>query len=229
MTMTGKRLVLLSALALVASASAPAVAQPAPPAASTAQFYERVRRGVVSIERGGVPIAVGIVITGDNRILTALSALGDATGLDVRYADGATSRVRVVRRDPSLDVALLSPLPAPRVEGLRAGTPTPLATTPATPPAAAPGLWLGVRGESQALGAARGIRVIAVAPQSPADSAGLRADDVIAAVDGQALAGPEDLARALGKHMAGDSVRLLVHRGDDFHDITVVLREVPKT
>ena len=59
------------------------------------QLYEHVRRGVVAIERNGVPMAIGTVLGGDGRILTALSGLGGAEGADVRYADGTTVHTKV--------------------------------------------------------------------------------------------------------------------------------------
>ena len=42
------------------------------------KLYEHLRRGVVAVERGGAPVAIGTVLGGDGRVLTALSALGRA-------------------------------------------------------------------------------------------------------------------------------------------------------
>ena len=43
---------------------------------------ERALRGVVTIERAGQPLALGAVLMGDGRILTALSPLGPGNDLD---------------------------------------------------------------------------------------------------------------------------------------------------
>src|SRR6185312_5251778 len=88
-----------------------------------------------------------------------------------------------------------------------------------TPAAAAPKApWLGIAGESDATGAVPGVRVKAIAPDSPAQKAGLKADggeqgddaDRIVAVDGKPVDSPEKLADAIAKHAIGDSVKLLV-------------------
>ena len=55
--------------------------------------------------------------------------------------------------------------------------------------------WLGIRGEPELQGSVRGVRVVATAPSSPAERAGLRPSaDVIVAVDGQSVDTPERLA-----------------------------------
>jgi serine protease Do len=99
----------------------PTPSQPAALSAATPQqLYERVRRGVVAIQRNGVPAAVGTVLSGDGRVLTALSALGGSEGADVRYADGTTVHAKVERSDKALDLALLLPEPNQWKDGLTA-------------------------------------------------------------------------------------------------------------
>jgi serine protease Do len=348
--------------ASLASLASPAFAQPralpalpggfapppgaAPGAAATISpqdFYEHVRRGVVAIEKNGVPLAIGTVLGGDGRILTALSGLGGAEGADVRYADGTTVHAKLGHSDKDADLALLVPQAGKWTEGLTAseadpaqsalramipaatgkgtgarvgpadaalkgqidahardglpllhmlevelkgpsvaGSPlldpsgsvvgvlvrackgalqapvdpawaawgapqapaskaacTPvvlgepvtairafLAHTPAS--AVAPAPWLGIRGETETAGATRGVRLTAVAPQSPADKAGLKANaDVIAAVDGQPIDGPDKLAEAIGRHAPGDTVKLLVFGNGKFREVAVALRAAP--
>jgi serine protease Do len=107
-----------------AANAGPAAGSPndsAPPGAVTPQqLYEHVRRGVVAIQRNGVPAAVGTVLSGDGRILTALSALGGSEGADVRYADGTSVHAKVERSDKTLDLALLLPEPNQWKDGLTA-------------------------------------------------------------------------------------------------------------
>jgi serine protease Do len=353
------RSLLLSASVFLAFVAAPAGAQqpssralpplpgqfaPPPPAAAPAgisaqELYEHVRRGVVAIEKNGVPLAIGTVLGGDGRILTALSGLGGAEGADVRYADGTTVHATVGHSDKDADLALLVPqgtkwtdglaaseadpaqsalramLPSargahvgPAVAALKgridahardglpllqmldvelkgpaiAGAPLLDATggvvgvlvrackgtlpvpvdspwaawaNPAPPPpkavctpvvlgepvtairmflsqtpanAVAPATWLGIRGEAETGGTTHGVRLTAVAPQSPAEKAGLKANaDVIAAVDGQPIDGPEKLAEAIGRHAPGDTVKLLVFGEGKFREVAVVLRAAP--
>ena len=92
----------------------------------------------------------------------------------------------------------------------------------ATAPAAGP--WLGIRGETESDGQVHGVRVLAVAPKSPAEASGLKSPDVIAAVDGQSVDSPDKLADAIAKHAPGETVKLLVFGDGRFREVSVVLR-----
>jgi len=93
---------------------------PAPGDAPVQQKLNGARDGVVTIERNGRVLGVGSVLAGDGRVLTALSNLGHGNDLDVRYADGSVSRVRVGHSDRAWDVALLVPQNGRWKHGLRA-------------------------------------------------------------------------------------------------------------
>jgi S1-C subfamily serine protease len=69
-----------------------------------------------------------------------------------------------------------------------------------------------------------GVRVVAVAPSSPAEKAGLKAGvDVIGSVDGQPVDAPEKLAEMIASRAAGDTIQLLVLSGSELRTIQVVL------
>jgi len=349
---------LLTNRTAAAPAPAAAPAADATPAGSTApSMVERVRRGVVLVERDGRLLGFGTVLAGDGRILTSLSALaldsqrgGDA--VDVQYADGAVVHAKVRHRDAAWDLALLVPRTIHWKDGLTASQADPASTDLRAPipprmgarpialpvhfkgrtdaisrqgeslidaldveihnalpvagapildqqatvvgvlvracklavgsredavktgpigcaptligapvsallsflsktptDAVAPTPWLGIAGEPDTSGAVHGVRVMAVAPQSPAQKAGLKAAsgdagaDRIVAVDGQPVETPEKLAEAIGKHAIGETVKLLVLGGRDakdarntqgaeatnasFRDVAVVLRSAP--
>jgi serine protease Do len=335
---------------------APAAAAPGTPAPDS---LEKVRRGVVLIERDGKLLGFGTVLGGDGRILTSLSALGAGDTADVHYADGALVHAKVGHKDPSWDLALLVPraihwkdgLTAsaldPSAADLRAPIPPRIGARPIALPvhykgrmdaisrqgdslmnaldievrqalpvagapildqqatvigvlvhacklavsqrtdeasakgkaggasanagpigcaptligapvsalraflsrtpadAVAPTAWLGIAGESDDSGPVHGVKIMAVAPASPAEKAGLHkangdsAGDRIVAVDGRPVDSPEKLADAIGKHAVGDTVKLLVLSGDyssetpenptSFRDVSVVLRAGPGT
>jgi serine protease Do len=293
------------------------------------KLYEHLRRGIVGVERNGVPTAIGTILGGDGRVLTSLSALGGADAVDLRYADGTAVHAKVGERDTGLDLALLVPKSAKWTEGLSASEmdPTgtmlramlpaagkgglgpawagvkglaeahgrdgqalldlldvdlkgaPIAGAPlldssgnvvavlvrackgaategvegdaakktcvpvvlgapvtalrsflshAPAPSAAPGPWLGIRGETETSGGVHGVRVTAVAPSSPAEKAGLKPQtDVIVAVDGKPIETPEGLAEVIGKHSPGDSVKILVFGQGKFRESSVALRTAP--
>jgi serine protease Do len=308
------------------------------------QLYEHVVRGVVALERNGVPMAIGTVLAGDGRVLTALSGLAGADGADVRYADGTVVHAKVGRSDRTSDLALLVPASLKWTEGLSASdadpagqelramlpahgthlgpavaavkgqvdaharegaallrmldvdlkgppvagaplldstggvvgvlvrackgappaqpgaddasgtwypTPAPVAaaarsacksvvlgapvtairsflthTGGAVPVTPAP--WLGIRGEPEHAGTVTGVRVVAVAPSSPAEKASLKPTaDLIVAVDGHPIDTPEKLAELIGKHAPGDTVKLLVYAGEQFREVSVALKAAP--
>ncbi len=286
--------------------------------ASTPPDAERLRRGVVAIEVQGRPVAIGTVLANDGRVLTALSGLGTAETVLLRYADGATTPAKIGHKDPDWDLALLVPQSTRWKEGLtasdiepnatdlrlllplrgklgpipvalkgrtdarsRAGTPllntldldmkgalavpgapvldsrggavgllvracqaksatacvpvsvaapvsairTFLMRTPAT--AVAPQPWLGLRGAPGQAGSIKGVRVLDLAAQSPAEKAGLRAGDIIVGVDGAPVDTPELLAEAVGRKAIGDTAKLLVFDGAKFRDAALVLRAAP--
>ncbi len=334
-----------------AQAPAPGPADtPSPTRPTAQQLYEHVLRSVVALERNGAPMAIGTVLSGDGRVLTALSGLAGGDGADVRYADGTVVHAKVGRSDRASDLALLVPQSLKWTEGLSAsdldpaglelramlpaqgvrlgpaladlkgqvdahtrdgaalsrmlevdlkgpsvaGAPLldsaggvvgvlvrackgaappiepadasgswyskpadadPLDKTPARPSTASvraacrpvvlgapvstirsflsqapttPAPWLGIRGEPELSGSVHGVRVLAVAPSSPAEKAALKpASDLIVAVDGHPLDTPEKLAEIIAKHVPGDTVKLLVLSREQFRDVSVSLRSAP--
>jgi serine protease Do len=104
-----------------------------------------------------------------------------------------------------------------------------LSKTPAT--ASVPAPFLGIRGEADPPNASHsmaGVRIVAVAPQSPAEKAGLKADgDVIVAVDGQPIDTPEKLSEAMAKRAPGETVKLLIFGQDKFREVSLALARAP--
>lgn len=93
--------------AALAPAKPAASNEPAEPDPKT--VTERAQRGVVVLVRAGRPLALGIVLRGDGRILTALSPLTHGNNVTARFADGTTVGVRVGHSDRGTDLALLVP------------------------------------------------------------------------------------------------------------------------
>lgn len=89
--------------------AAPVAAPAAAPSAPAPNSVERARQGVVVLERQGKPLALGVVLEGDGRILSALSPLTNGNFLSVRYADGAVVPLKLAHSDRGWDLALLSP------------------------------------------------------------------------------------------------------------------------
>jgi S1-C subfamily serine protease len=94
--------------------------------------------------------------------------------------------------------------------------------------------YLGIAGAPRPLpprlvaraGASEGIGVAEVMSGSPAERAGLRATDVILALDGVAATRATDLQRAMVADVIGHTITLRVLRGDDVVDVTVTPAEL---
>jgi S1-C subfamily serine protease len=94
--------------------------------------------------------------------------------------------------------------------------------------------------EEMGLSADYGILILQTSPGGAADQAGLRGGnqrayigntpimlggDLIVAIDGESVGDPQDLANAMNKHRAGDTVTVTIFRGKRKMDVRVVLQE----
>lgn len=121
------------------SANAGATSSPRPAAAASAQPIKTLgastetktadtkgpdlailRQSMVIIEQSKRPVAIGCVLGGDGRILTALSPIGAGNSLSARYANGESRRLRVAVSHRGMNLVLLSPEDSRFTQGLRA-------------------------------------------------------------------------------------------------------------
>lgn len=72
------------------------------------------------LERGGRPIAVGVPLNGDGRIVTALSPLTHGNQIVAHYPEGQRIPVKMSYTDRGWDLALLTPVGDARRSGLKA-------------------------------------------------------------------------------------------------------------
>jgi S1-C subfamily serine protease len=72
---------------------------------------------------------------------------------------------------------------------------------------------LGVAVEDLADG--KGVRILSVKPNSPAEIGGLRTDDVVTSIDGIRVENVDDLQRVVGNLRPGNKIRLNIIRGGD--------------
>mgnify|MGYP001348978716 CR=1 FL=1 len=72
-----------------------------------------------------------------------------------------------------------------------------------------------------------GIGIATVQPGTPADKAGLKANDIIIKFDGQTIHGEEGFVGLLLMHKPGDTVTFTVLRNQQQQDITVTLGQAP--
>jgi S1-C subfamily serine protease len=94
--------------------------------------------------------------------------------------------------------------------------------------------WIGIAGGARplppivatALGRDRGVEVVEVIPDSPAARAGLRPEDLVVAVDEEAVRGVDDLQRLLTAERIDQTVALLVVRDGVQRRLALVPREL---
>ena len=96
--------------------------------------------------------------------------------------------------------------------------------------------WLGIAGGPRPLppraraaaeGATDAVEVVEVVSASPAERAGVRAEDLIVAVEGAPVTGVNDLQRLMVADLIGRDVRIAVVRGGRRLELTVVPTELP--
>jgi serine protease Do len=95
--------------------------------------------------------------------------------------------------------------------------------------------WLGVRideiteenAQEYGLSAPRGVGIFAVLPGQPAATAGLKAKDVVLAVDGRDVQGPRDLQRVISVTPVGATVRVGLLREGQPQELPVIVGRYP--
>jgi S1-C subfamily serine protease len=90
--------------------------------------------------------------------------------------------------------------------------------------------WLGIAGGprplpprlARELGRASGVEIVDVVPGSPAEQGGLRAEDLIVSVDGEPIAGVNELQRLMIDEAIGRPVRLGIVRNGEVRELPLV-------
>jgi serine protease Do len=94
-----------------------------------------------------------------------------------------------------------------------------------------PAAWLGLGGAPSDSGNVRGVKIVGLAPGSPAEKAGLRASteapETIVALDGAPIETPEQLAEAVTMRAVGQTIKLLVFSAGRFREVQVTLKAAP--
>jgi S1-C subfamily serine protease len=210
---------------------------------STLAALDNVREGAISgMVRIGSTVkesVPAVVISSDGYVITAASEAVQCKPLRAHLADGSSVEVREVKQDDDLNIVLLkidsSTQPpvkwgesvslkigqwlfsiAGRARELRMGVMS--ARRRAIPDS---GAVLGVRfGVDDA---EVGVTIEEVADDSPAEKAGLKAEDVVMAVDGEKVFRNENVARIIASRRPGDVVKVRYSRLGSESDCEVKL------
>jgi hypothetical protein len=134
------------------------------------------------------------------------------------HEGGSVGPVTPPRLVPATPTATITPTLLPSITPAATSTPTPT-PTPTPVQSAFAGLELG----QAVMGG--GVLVTGVVAGSPAKDAGVKAGDVITAVDGQPVSSGQAVADAIAKKRPGDKIILTVRRDHQEEDIVVTLGE----
>ena len=152
-----------------------------------------------------------------------IDSAGDVLGITSRLCGGTPPAPGQASAPPVCNVEVLMP-----VSQIRRF----LGRAPAT--ASMPPVWLGIAGDPTLLPDGRsGVRVLAVAPKSPAEKAKIVGDadpdksDVVVAVDGKPTPTIDELAAQVGNHGIGDKVKFDLVRGGKKRTVVVGLESPP--
>ncbi len=83
----------------------------------------------------------------------------------------------------------------------------------------------GVDSSAQAYGIPAGVQVLGVTEGLSADKAGIKANDIITAVDGAAVSSSADISNSISKHKPGDTVEITVYRSGETLKLSATLVE----
>ncbi|MBL9133804.1 MAG: serine protease [Verrucomicrobiaceae bacterium] len=175
----------------------------------------------------GRHVCSATIVGEDGYILTKASEVPDLAKARVKFADGRTTELREIQREVRYDLVLAQ---AVGISGLRAanfGSARPLTLgqwlcsgsgakcDPRIGIISAnrrrvPGLGaaLGVRMDEKKPENARGVRIIGIANDSPAEAAGLRKDDVLLAIADQPVAEFKGVHDIVNKRQPGEVVEV---------------------
>ncbi len=197
-------------------------------------------RSVVRVLCGGKPAALGVVVSADGLVLTKASQLHGEVTIRLPEAFSADGNrevsARTVSIHPATDLALLQV----DAEGLE-----PIAWADGTPEV---GAWLVSVGDrsvpagvgvvsvaARRIAAHRGVlgivladdkagpKIAQVFPNTGASAAGLQVDDVITRIEDDAVSTREALMGRLSRFRPGESLKLIVRRGEKEESVLATL------
>ena len=191
----------------------------------------QARESVVALYgRQGEQLALGTIVTANGYTLTKASVLGDEKKIEAEFSDGRVVEGTVVDSLERYDLALvkldaenLKPIEWNTSETLPIGTllaasspdEDPLAIGVVSVPARSLDSsrkgFLGVGMD----GGDGGVKVTRVTPESAAEKAGLKENDVITAIDGRPIRNPKELTDYVTGKKAEDEVHIGFRRGTE--------------
>jgi S1-C subfamily serine protease len=181
----------------------------------------------------GRPICTATIVGAEGYLLTKASEVPDLGKATVRLADGRTAPLREVHRDVRLDLVLAQAVGLTGLQAVSFGAAKPLALgqwlcstadvgkeprigivsaqrrrIPGT------GAALGIRMDEKTPKEVKGVRIIGIASESPAEIAGLQENDVLLNIAGVAVAQYRRVHELVNKRQPGEVIEVRYLRKD---------------
>lgn len=193
------------------------------------------RQSTVAVLSNGNRIALGTIVDANGLILTKASQLGEST--ECALVDGRKFEAKVIGTHKDSDLAMLkidvqgleviqwqdgdSPIVGsflatpgttsiPHAIGVVSNAPREIPSPPGI---------LGILLEEDE----RGPRIDQVLPDSAAEKAGLRVNDIVVSVNGKDVGKRDELIRTVQQYKAGDKLKLAILRGEERKEVPATL------
>lgn len=207
-------------------------------------------KSTVRVKADGNNVALGVIVSSDGWILSKLSELKGKKNIVCRLPGGDELDAEVYGKDDPYDLVMLkvdakglTPIEWADSKAARVGHFVASCGTGAEPiavgvvsvatrevkgarfaaPTGVPGGYMGMALDLDFAG----VKVQEVLPGAPAIKAGVKAEDLILAVNGEMVLNPEEFLGILTKKRPGDVVKLKILRSEKEIDIKVTLGERP--
>ncbi len=183
--------------------------------------------------RGGDAVCTATIVGEDGYLLTKASEVPDIEKARVRFADGRHASLREVRREVRFDLLLLQAVGVSNLRAVSVGEARPLAlgqwlcstaekgqaprigiVSARSRRISGTGAALGIRMEEKTSQGFKGVRIVGIASESPAEAAGLHEGDVLINIAGEAVAQYRRVHELVSKRQPGEIIEVRFRRKD---------------
>lgn len=203
--------------------------------AAVAKLQPLTTACTASIEsvKGGDAVCTATIVGADGYLLTKASEVPDVEKVRARFADGRHAPLREVRREVRFDLLLVQAVGVANLSAVSFGEAKPLTlgqwlcstaekgkeprigiVSARSRRIPGNGAALGIRMEEKALQGFKGVRIVGIASESPAEVAGLHEGDVIVTIAGEAVAQYRRVHEIVSKRQPGETIEVRFRRKD---------------
>lgn len=185
----------------------------------------------IETAKGGRPVCTATIVGEDGYLLSKASEMPDLGKVRAHFADGRTATLREVKRDVRFDLIMVQAIGVSGLRTVSFGAAKPLAlghwlcstaeegqeprigvVSARTRRIPGTGAALGIRMDEKIPTGGKGVRIIGIASESPAEAAGLLEGDVLLTVAGEAVAQFRRVHELVSKRQPGEMIEVRYRR-----------------